>query len=443
MPDGKIILPYGNYQNRIYIMSDLKALNEKKIELGKALRKMQDQLGKDGRKTFTPEECAAFDKVDMEREEIIAECNTIERIAKVEKEKEAVIERSNYNFPSLPSAKSKTEYEDLNKAFKGWLLTSTRQECKPEYKQAMSRCFSEYQDRNSFYFDQQVMERSDALVATPWGATSIQEALIARFDLAKKSIGGLRSACDVITSASGNKLPFMYIDDTGVNAAAKTKGADIVHTDMNVTRVDVDCATIATGLYPIPRELIQDSGTDILGRAGDALAQRIYRKQNVDCTTGTTGVVTSAESGKVLASTSAITYAELVDAQHSVDFAYNTPGRRGWMFHQQTLAYLKKMVDGQSRPLWQVSMAGGTPDTLLDEPYWINNDMVQLGAINRKIMVYGDFNYFVINEVKGIEVQAMLELYAKQYAVGLHGVLRYGCNYVMPNTIKYVITAAS
>src|SRR5207253_892617 len=100
---------------------------------------------------------------------------------------------------------------------------------------------------------------------------------------------------------------------------------------------------------------------------GEALGIRLGRMKADKFTTGTgagepTGIVTSATSGVTTASSTAIAADEIYDLKHSVDPAYRVEA--GFMFHDLILKAIKKLKDGFGRYLFQVSLAGGAPDTL-------------------------------------------------------------------------------
>jgi HK97 family phage major capsid protein len=68
------------------------------------------------------------------------------------------------------------------------------------------------------------------------------------------------------------------------------------------------------------------------------------------------------------------------------------------MFHDTTLRQLKKLKDGQGRPLWLPSVAGGEPDRFLDHTYTINQDMPVMAA-NAKSILFGDFGQYLIRDI--------------------------------------------
>jgi HK97 family phage major capsid protein len=99
----------------------------------------------------------------------------------------------------------------------------------------------------------------------------------------------------------------------------------------------------------------------------------------------------------------AITWAELVDLQHSVDAAYRGPNA-AWTFNDLVLAYIRKLTDSQGLPIWQPSLQVGAPDTILGKP--VNTDPnVAAVALSAKSVVFGDFSQYFVRTVQGIRFE--------------------------------------
>jgi HK97 family phage major capsid protein len=84
-----------------------------------------------------------------------------------------------------------------------------------------------------------------------------------------------------------------------------------------------------------------------------------------------------------------------------------------WSFNDAMLKAIKKLVDGNNRPLWVPGVAGNAPDTILGYPYVINNDIVAPAATgSKKSLVFGNPEAFVVRDVKDIVIVRLDELYA-------------------------------
>ncbi len=116
------------------------------------------------------------------------------------------------------------------------------------------------------------------------------------------------------------------------------------------------------------------------------------------------GLITAAPVGVTAATggTTAVTYDNLVDLQHSVDPAYRLGGRCKFMFNDSTLKAVRKIKDSQNRPIfvpgYETGSPGGAPGELLGAEIVINQDVAAMAA-NAKSIAYGDFSYYKIRDV--------------------------------------------
>ncbi|MFN9292921.1 MAG: phage major capsid protein, partial [Planctomyces sp.] len=122
-------------------------------------------------------------------------------------------------------------------------------------------------------------------------------------------------------------------------------------------------------------ELLQDNTYNIEQELRTVFAPRFGRKLNEDCTTGNgsgnpNGVVTASTLGKTAASATAFTYLEILDLKHAIDPAYRNSPSFGFMMNDAVLLAIKKLVDGENRPLWMPSYVAGQPDRIDGTQYW-------------------------------------------------------------------------
>ena len=113
----------------------------------------------------------------------------------------------------------------------------------------------------------------------------------------------------------------------------------------------------------VPLALVEDSYFDMDQLVARLLGIRLGRLYNNKCTVGSgtaepTGIVTAAaNAGNILqlttGNTATIDYNNLVELEGLVDPAYRENPASMWMFSDATLKLLKKLVDGNDRPLWQ------------------------------------------------------------------------------------------
>ena len=129
-----------------------------------------------------------------------------------------------------------------------------------------------------------------------------------------------------------------------------------------------------------------------------------------------------------------LSYDDLVDLEHSVDPAYRRqPGAR-FMMADSTLKLLRKIKDGQGRPIfvpgYETGSPGGAPDTLLGRPFTINQDMPEAVAGNRPLL-FGLFSKYLIRDVMDFTLFRFTDsAYTLRGQVGFVGFMRCGGNLI-------------
>lgn len=274
---------------------------------------------------------------------------------------------------------------------------------------------------------------------------------------ALKAFGGVRAVADVIATAQGNPMSFPTSDGT-------TEEGEIVAENQSAADLDVSFGTIALPVYKfsskvvtVPIELLQDSSVDIEAFVRARIATRLGRITNKMFTTGSgvaqpRGVHTAATTGVTAANGSsqvtAVKYDSLVDLQHSVDPAYRGLNRTRWMSNDSTLKALRKVLDGQGRPIFvpgfETGNPLGAPDTILGRPIAINQDMPDMAA-SAKSILFGDFTFYTIRDVMAVELLRFTDsAYAKKGQVGFLAWMRSGGNLVdVGGAVKGFVNAAT
>ena len=276
-------------------------------------------------------------------------------------------------------------------------------------------------------------------------ATSVLEAL--------KTYGGMRAVADVIQTAQGNPINFPTSD--GTSEVGELIGENTTATSADVT---FGVKTLTTYKYSskivaVPYELLQDSSVDVEALVRNRLTTRLGRITNTHFTTGTgssqpNGIVTASAVGKTGATgqTTSVLYADLIDLQHSVDPAYRANAT--FMMNDATLRSLRKIVDGQSRPIfvpgYEVGVPGGVPDTLLGSPLVVNQDVAVMAA-SAKSILFGDFSNYKIRDVMDVSLFRFTDsAYTKLGQVGFLAWMRSGGQFVdVGGSVKHYANSAT
>ncbi|WP_405794106.1 phage major capsid protein [Streptomyces sp. NBC_01506] len=252
---------------------------------------------------------------------------------------------------------------------------------------------------------------------------------LAKITEVMKAYGGLLGAANVITTASGNPLNWPTNDDTGNVGAILAENAQITEQDVTLGQKTLGAFTYTSKLVRLSLQLIQDDAFGVEGWLARKLGERIGRAVAAHLATGvgTTqpeGLFTNATAGKTGAAgqVTSVIYDDLVDLQHSIDPAYRATAR--WAMSDSALKVVRKLKDGEGRPLWEPSVQAGSPSTLLGSPILIDNG-IPVPAASAKSIGFGDINAaYVVRQVAGGQMMRLEERYADYLQVGFFGFLR-------------------
>lgn len=294
-------------------------------------------------------------------------------------------------------------------------------ELAPEDRQLLQRNFRSIRGDATDLRESRAMSTSVAA-----GGYGIPEGFIADMERSMLAFGGVRPVATILRTAKGNTLPWPTVNDTGNEAAIVSEGSALTSPQ------DPPFGVISFGAYMYRTlvlasfELLMDEGVNLEAFIRDAVAERFARGTNRHNTTGngTTqpqGFIPGSSSGVTAASATSVSYADLVDLEHSLDPAY----RQGASFQMRdaTLKILKKLLDADNRPLWSSGIAVKEPNTLLGYPYNYNEHMAAVQASNKSI-AFGNFKKFVIRDVQDLLVVRANELHLANGQVGFYAFFR-------------------
>ena len=266
---------------------------------------------------------------------------------------------------------------------------------------------------------------------------------------AMKAFGGMRQVATILRTDQGNPMTWPTSDGTTEVGEILAENASATDLDVSFNTKNLPVYKYSSKVVTVPIELLQDSNVDIEAFVRARIAQRLGRITNTHFTTGDgsskpTGIIAAASVGKTGASgqTTTVTYADLVDLEHSVDPAYRVNCK--WMFHDTTLKALKKLLDTQNRPLWLPGISVKEPDTILGYTYQINQDVATMAA-SAKSIAFGDLSKYVIRDVMAMTYYRFDDsAYAKKGQVGFLAFLRSGGNFMdVGGAVKLYQNAAS
>jgi HK97 family phage major capsid protein len=255
------------------------------------------------------------------------------------------------------------------------------------------------------------------LVPEDW-ASSIESAMLA--------YGGIRNRATVIRTSSGNPLHMPTDNDTSNAGSILAENTQDSEQDVVFSELILNSYKYTSNIIRVSVELLQDNAFNLETFLQQKFAERLGRATAAHYATGTgtaqpNGLFTAATSGKTTATNSAITYAELIDLKHSVDPAYR--GNAAWVMNDSTLAVIKKLLDGNSRPLWNPSVEMGNPGTFDGDAIVIDQGAPSIATTTTPI-AYGDLSKYIIRDSSGISMTRLVERYADFHQVGFLAIMR-------------------
>lgn len=164
--------------------------------------------------------------------------------------------------------------------------------------------------------------------------------------------------------------------------------ADVIAQNSTSENVKEPAITNLTG------DVLYDSGTvwfsnTYLGQAGFEPLSYLRpmldaRLEAAETTAWTATMLTGAGVGVTAASTTAITYQEIVNLKYSLPVVAQQDGV--FLASSGMMAALEGLVDGNGRPLYRMSLSDDSPDKLLGWPIFVVADLATPGAASKSLV---------------------------------------------------------
>lgn len=202
-------------------------------------------------------------------------------------------------------------------------------------------------------------------------------------------------------------------------------------------------------LVQVSREMLDDSGVDLLGFLAREAGIGIGVAVNTALTTGTdstlpNGIVTAASSG-VTGSTGvsgAFTADNLIDLAYSVNSAYRRMPGTGWQMSNTALAATRKLKDTYGQYLFQPSLQAGQPDQLLGFPIFENPDIAAPGTAVKSVL-FGHLPSYYVRMAGGIRFDRSDDYAFANDLVTFRASVRIDGDLPQTAAVKYFIGGAS
>jgi HK97 family phage major capsid protein len=205
----------------------------------------------------------------------------------------------------------------------------------------------------------------------------------------------------------------------------------------------------------ISKQNIEDSAFNLQAEIASEIIEQFAVLEGTEFITGTgandipEGILTNAElkvegtGCRHTASADTIVTDDLLSVQYLLKEAYVKAAT--WLMKRDVVGYIRKLKYATSNEyIWQPSLAGGVPATLLGSPVLECTDMPGLtgGALitGEYPVAYGDFGKgYLIGERIGLEIQRLDELFALSSTIGFLARKRYNGQVVLSEAIKLLM----
>lgn len=391
------------------------------------------RVANDEKRDWTAEERTNFDAAEVELTQVSEDIERLDRAAQLEAIDYRQVADARTAAPEHaaadPSEDRAAAYEE---AFNVYM------------RRGMARCTDAQQRLLEENFVSE--ERAQGAGTDAAGGYLVPEGFRAIMTETMKAYGGLMNLATVITTSSGNPLPWPTNDDTGNVGAILGENTQIGEQDMTLGQSQLGAYTYTSKLVRVSWQLLQDSAFDLNSWLPRKLGERIGRAEAPHLVSGTgtgqpTGLASSAAVGATGTGTTAISYDNLVDLEHSIDPAYRDRAR--YVLSDGALKTIRKLKDADGRPLWVPIPAPGFPATINGFPYTVDNSMAAPGASARSIL-FGDIAAgYIVRVVQGVQMVRLQERYADFLQTGFFGFSRMDAKPDDAAAVRVFVHAAS
>ena len=261
--------------------------------------------------------------------------------------------------------------------------------------------------------------------------------------LLARTVGPMLDTSTVLNTASGENL---QIPSLATYSAGTVFGeaAAIGESDPTFNSFVTLGAFKFSFLTQVSRELVEDSGVDILSflasQTGNAMGFSVNNKLTVG--TGTTepfGIVNRSTLG-VTGTSIAPTADNLIDLVYSVD----TIGRRlngaAFQMNASQIANVRKLKDGAGQFLFTPALSADANDLLLGYEIFENPAMANAGTANKSV-IFGHLPSYFVRSVGGLKLDRSDDFAFSSDLVTFRATFRVDGNLIQTSHVKHFVGA--
>ena len=242
-------------------------------------------------------------------------------------------------------------------------------------------------------------------------------------------------------------------------AAWIEEGTAIPESDMTFS-VQTLSAFKMGSMIRVSNELLHDSAFDIASYIAQRLGRRFGNCEENAFINGTgvsqnpavtasqpTGILTSLTNAAVTTENAAtITFDDVYKLFYGLKGPYRQKAK--FLCNETVLLQLMLLKDGNGRYLWKPGLEIGKPDTVLGHEIYTSTYMPAITNVpatdaGKKVLLFGDFDYYWIADRTNRSMKRLDELYAVNDQVGFLGTQRVDGKLILPEAMQVLKLGAN
>ena len=263
-----------------------------------------------------------------------------------------------------------------------------------------------------------------------------------------RTVGPMLQTSTVLNTASGENLQIPSLAQYST-AAIVGEGTAIAESDPVFNSFITLGAYKFSFLVQLSRELVEDSGVDILRFLADQTGNELGVRVNASLTTGSgtnqpKGIVVASAVGVTggTAVSGAFTADNLIDLVYSVDTAGRRLAGSGFQMNAKSIGAMRKLKDTAGNFVFQPALSADANDLLLGYPVFENPAIVDT-AVSAKSVIFGHLPSYFVRSVGGIKLDRSDDFAFSTDLITFRATMRVDGNLPQTSHVKHFIGNAS
>ena len=263
-----------------------------------------------------------------------------------------------------------------------------------------------------------------------------------------RTVGPMLQTSTVLNTASGENLQIPSLAQYST-AAIVGEGTAIAESDPVFNSFITLGAYKFSFLVQLSRELVEDSGVDILRFLADQTGNELGVRVNASLTTGTgtnqpKGIVVASSLGVTggTAVSGAFTADNLIDLVYSVDTAGRRLAGAGFQMNAASIGKMRKLKDTAGNYVFQPALSADAQDLLLGYPVFENPAVVDT-AVSAKSVIFGHLPSYFVRSVGGIKLDRSDDFAFSTDLITFRATMRVDGNLPQTSHVKHFIGNAA